>query len=63
MIEVGLPFHFAFEADALYSRVGNTFYIPLIANESYVRTIANSWQFPLLGKYYFPIHRTRLVGK
>jgi hypothetical protein len=59
MIELGLPFHFAFEADALYSRLGNTFYIPLIANESDIRTIANSWTFPLLLKYPLPERRIR----
>src|ERR1035437_232039 len=57
MIEVRLPFHFAFETDALYSRLGNTSYIPLIANESYIRTIANSWEFPLLVKYRSPVPR------
>ena len=57
MVEVRLPFHFAFEADALYSRLGNTTYIPLIANESDIRTIANSWEFPLLVKYRLPVPR------
>jgi hypothetical protein len=63
MIEVQLPFHFAFQADALYSRLGDTSYIPLIAMESYQRTIANSWEFPLLVKYPLPVprvHRTCL---
>ncbi len=55
MIEVGLPFHFAFEVDALYSRLGNTFYYPGVANESDVRTIINSWEFPLLVKYRLPV--------
>lgn len=57
MVEVRLPFHFAFEADALYSRLGNTTYIPLIANESDIHTIANSWEFPLLVKYRLPVPR------
>jgi hypothetical protein len=57
VIEVGLPYHFALEADALYSRLGNTAYIPLIANESFIRTIANSWEFPLLVKYRLPVPR------
>ena len=57
MVEVRLPFQFAFEADALYSRLGNTTYIPLIANESDIRTIANSWEFPLLVKYRLPVPR------
>jgi hypothetical protein len=59
MIEVGLPFHFAFEADALYSRLGNTFVFPFIANSSVNRTIANAWVFPLLAKYRFQVPRTR----
>ena len=59
MIEVRLPLHFAFEADALYSRLGNTSYIPLIANESDIRTIANSWEFPLLVKYRLPFPRVQ----
>jgi len=57
MIEVRLPFGFAFEADALYSRLGNTAYIPLIANESFIRTIANSWEFPLLAQYHLRVPR------
>ena len=57
-IEVGLPLHFALEADILYSRLGNTLYIPLVANESTIRTIANSWAFPVLAKYRLPVGRT-----
>ena len=57
-IEVGLPLHFALEADMLYSRLGNTSYIPSIANESTIRTIANSWAFPVLVKYRLPVART-----
>ncbi len=59
-IELGLPLHFALEADGLYSRLGNTYYVPLVANESFIRTIANSWQFPLLAKYYLPVLRRSL---
>jgi hypothetical protein len=54
-----LPFHFAFEVDALYSRLGNTFYIPLIGNEADIRTVTNSWEFPLLAKYRLPVSRVR----
>ena len=57
MIEIRLPFHFGVEADALYSRLGNTSYIPLIANASTIRTIANLWEFPLLTKYRVPLAR------
>jgi len=59
MIEVRLPFHFAIEADALYSRLGYLSYIPLIANESTIRTIANAWEFPVLVKYRLPVPRVR----
>ena len=57
MIEVRLPLNFALEADALYSRLGNTFYFPGIARESTTRTIANSWEFPLLAQYRLPVSR------
>lgn len=57
-IEVGLPDHFAIEVDALYSRLGNTSYIPLVANESKIRTIANSLEFPVLAKYRLPVAHT-----
>jgi hypothetical protein len=57
MIEFGLPFGLAFEADALYSRLGNTFRIPLIGNSADIRTVADSWQFPLLVKYRAPVSR------
>ena len=57
MGEVRCPLGFAFEVDALYSRLGNMYYIPLIANESTVRQIANSWEYPLLFKYRVPVPR------
>ncbi len=50
-VEVGLPLHFAVEVDALYSRLGNTEFVPLIANEWDIRTIINSWSFPVLARY------------
>lgn len=55
MLELSLPFHFAVEVDALYGRLGNTFYFPGIGNEADMRTIANSWQFPVLAKYRVPV--------
>jgi hypothetical protein len=57
-IEVGLPLHFALEADVLYSRLGNTLFLPFVANEFTIRTIANSWEFPVLAKYRLPVART-----
>src|SRR5580704_5773892 len=59
-IELALPLHLAVEADGLYSRLGSTYYIPLIANESFIRTIANTWQIPLLAEYYLPVLRRTL---
>lgn len=57
MVEIGLPFRFAFEVDALYSRLGNTASIPLTGNQAFIRTIADSWEFPLLARYRFPLSR------
>ena len=65
-IEFRLPAHFAIEADALYQRLGNTtqfnFFSGIIAPgsngpfpfpvSSIYRVRANSWEFPVLGKYY-----------
>ncbi|MBI2680789.1 MAG: outer membrane beta-barrel protein [Candidatus Solibacter usitatus] len=65
-IEFRLPAHFAIEIDALYQRLGNTaqyhffsgitspgnngpFPYPVAA---IYRVRANSWEFPVLGKYY-----------
>jgi opacity protein-like surface antigen len=56
-VEVRLPAGFALEADALYRRVGNTSYFGYAAGAvselSIDRRRGNSWEFPLLGKYYF----------
>jgi hypothetical protein len=56
--EVRLPAGFALEADALYRRLGNTtsflFSSGTGGNVNYIfRERGNSWEFPLLGKYYF----------
>jgi len=60
MAEVRLPWHFAFEADALYSRFGfsstTSDFLSEIATQ---RGRANSWQFPLLAKYRLRIFRVR----
>jgi hypothetical protein len=69
-VEVRLPFRYAVEADALYMRVGRTtiFNYPGILpgtdttqNTISTRTRGNSWEFPILGKYYFnsPGHKVR----
>jgi hypothetical protein len=57
-VEVRLPAEFALEADALYRRLGNStlfFYSPSpgVLSSFANRERGNSWEFPLLGKYYF----------
>jgi len=58
-IEFRLPFHFAAEVDALYSRVGNSFSYSYTDTQTGTTTSSsgrqrgNSWEFPVLGKYYF----------
>ena len=42
-VEIRLPHQFAFEVDALYSRLGNTLFVPLIMTEFFARTRANVW--------------------
>jgi hypothetical protein len=61
-IEVRLPGHFAVEGSALYQRIGNSnrtllLFAPVNMTSSY-RQRGNSWEFPILGKYYFrPMQR------
>jgi opacity protein-like surface antigen len=56
-VEVQLPAGFALEANALYRRVGNTTYSGIASGTGsglfIIRERGNSWEFPLLGKYYF----------
>ena len=66
-IEFRLPLHFAVEVDALYSRVGRSYnyfftynVVPpgvgdavITTGSASVRERGNSWEFPILGKYYF----------
>jgi hypothetical protein len=67
-VEYRLPAGLAIEVDALYQRIGNTVsfgYGPgvILAGSGYSmlspilpfisRERGNSWEFPLLGKYYF----------
>jgi hypothetical protein len=65
-VELRLPSHFAVEVDALYQRVGSSTafrgegnliggYPSLLSFTNRVR--GNSWEFPLLAKYYFRPHR------
>jgi Outer membrane protein beta-barrel domain len=54
MVELALPYHFSFEADALYSRFGYSSTTYGLLGESFTeRMRANSWEFPLLAKYRF----------
>jgi len=51
-VQLNLPFRFSVEVDALYKRLGyeyNQFAGP--GSPTTTRTVANSWEFPVLGKY------------
>lgn len=51
-VQFNLPFRFSVEIDALYRRLGyeyNQFAGP--GSPTSTRTVANSWEFPVLGKY------------
>jgi hypothetical protein len=52
-IEIALPLSFAFEGDAIYRRTGYDAITEGLGTLSNTRLRANSWEFPLLGKYYF----------
>jgi hypothetical protein len=53
-VEVRLPARFAAEADALYQRIGYSNVFSLNDTNLFQgRTRGNSWEFPLLVKYYF----------
>jgi hypothetical protein len=59
MAEVRLPYGFAFEFDALYSRSGYTMTFSNTYNGFFLfytqRARFNSWEFPLLLKYRLPV--------
>jgi hypothetical protein len=65
-VELKLPANFAIEADALYRRIGNTLSFSSLpaftifpGTTGYInRERGNSWEFPLLGKYYFHEHES-----
>src|SRR5690242_32560 len=53
-VQFNFPFRFSVEVDALYRRLGyeyNQFAGP--GSPTSTRTVANSWEFPVLGKYAF----------
>jgi hypothetical protein len=62
-VEARLPADFAIEADALYRRIGSdtAFLIQegVVSTSFHERQRGNSWQFPILGKYYFGSHTSK----
>ena len=55
LLELRLPASFAFEANALYKRTGYRASQSDGGITSIGRVRANSWEFPLLVKYYLPV--------
>ncbi len=62
-VEVRLPAGFAVEASAVYRRINQTyFYLPspgVIPFGVFNQAKGNSWEFPVIGKYYFRPRHTR----
>jgi hypothetical protein len=56
MVEVGLPFSVAVEFNALYKRTGYSTSDNFFSITSITQVRANSWEFPLLLKYYLRGH-------
>src|SRR5690349_11899104 len=51
-VQLNLPFRFSIEVDALYRRLGFEFdQFAGPGSPTATRTVANSWEFPVLGKY------------
>jgi opacity protein-like surface antigen len=51
-VQLNLPFRFSVEVDALYRRLGYEFdQFAGPGSPTTTRTVANSWEFPVLGKY------------
>jgi opacity protein-like surface antigen len=51
-VQLNLPFRFSVEVDALYKRLGYQFdQFAGPGSPTSTRTVANSWEFPVLGKY------------
>ncbi len=53
MVEIGLPFGLALEVDALYKRTGYSATASDFGITTSTQVRANSWEFPILAKYYF----------
>jgi hypothetical protein len=61
MVQLRLPFSFAVEVDALYKRTGySSFAATTGAAGTALRVRANSWEFPMLLKYYLPGYESRV---
>jgi hypothetical protein len=58
-IEVGLPFGFAVEFDALYHRNGYLIGYSNFAGSVIESERANSWEFPILLKYKLPVSKVK----
>lgn len=54
MVDIALPMRFSLELDALYRRVGFTGYSSSCCGYSITRERANSWEFPIILKYWLP---------
>ena len=51
-VQLNLPFRFSIEVDALYRRLGYEYnQFAGAGSPTSTRTVANSWEFPVLGKY------------
>src|SRR5579864_6780893 len=61
-LEVGLPFGFALEADALYHRHRYIWATGNFAGFDTELERANDWEFPMLVKYYLPIRKIKPFG-
>jgi hypothetical protein len=55
MVDIRLPVRLSFEVDALYRRFGFTGYTQSCCANSITRERANSWEFPMILKYSFPV--------
>jgi opacity protein-like surface antigen len=60
--ELGLPYQFSFETDAIYKRLEYASSPFLFPTSFQLSTTANSWEFPLLAKRSFSTGIGRLFG-
>ena len=51
-VQLNFPFRFSIEVDALYRRLGYEYnQFAGVGSPTATRTVANAWEFPVLGKY------------